>query len=304
VSQYTEERIQESNVSERLDWAPEQDGSNIRNGAQELQAELHRRVYDPYFSDVDSTSRFLKSSRTYWRRKALEKFEIFQGRPIGGDVMEIGAGTGWCSALLSKKPTVRKVYAVEYDRYAIDELMPKVFTHAGADNNKIARVYGSFNHMPQVHGQLDFVVSIGAIHHSENLLATLQEVSMVLKPGGYFLAMEPCESNSLGVREQKAKEDLEDAGALKKYGRRVTNKENSDHFYRLCEFEAAGYWAHMDAWAYIFDTRGSWFSSDRHFRNREVYDGFRRVILRPYFAMKSGGVPVFDQLLLIMRKPD
>jgi SAM-dependent methyltransferase len=294
----------ESNMSERLDWAPEQDGSNIRDGAQELQTELHRRVYDPYFFDADSTNRFLASSRTYWRRIALEKFEIFQGQPIGGHVMEIGAGTGWCSAILSKKPTVEKVYAVEYDRYAVDELMPKVFAHAGAAIDKISRVYGSFNCMPQVYGQIDFVVSIGAIHHSENLLATFQEVSKVLKPGGFFLAMEPCELNSLDLQKQKEKENLEDAGALKKYGRSVTNKENSDHFYRLCEFETAGYWADMDTFAYVFDIKGNRFSSDRYFRDREVYDGFRKIILRPYFAKKSGRAAVFDPLMLIARKPD
>lgn len=39
MSQKMNKQTQESNVSERLDWAPEQDGSNIRDGAQELQTE-------------------------------------------------------------------------------------------------------------------------------------------------------------------------------------------------------------------------------------------------------------------------
>ncbi|HEX9814053.1 MAG TPA: methyltransferase domain-containing protein, partial [Myxococcota bacterium] len=153
-------------MPQTLNWSPEQDAENIREGARDLQSELHRRVYDPNFDDPVAARRFLESPRTYWRRRALEKFELFQDRPIHGDVMEIGAGTGWCSAWLSRKPDVNKVYALEYDPYAVDHLMPKVFRQADADVSKIVRVLGSFNHMPQVYGQLDLVVSIGAIHHS------------------------------------------------------------------------------------------------------------------------------------------
>lgn len=291
-------------IPQVIDWLPDQDAGNIRAGARELQSELHKRIYDPSFDSAASARRFLDSGRTHWRRSALEKFELFQGRPIHGEVMEIGAGTGWCSAWLSRRPQVKTVYAVEYDPYAVSELMPKVFRHAEADTTKIVRVLGSFNHMPQAHGKMDLVVSIGAIHHSENLLATMSEACRALKPGGYFVGVEPCEPNTLGIREQAAKGEREDAGALKKYGRKARHKDNSDHYYRLCEFETAAYWGGLDAWAFVFDRGGSWLgSSDRAFRERRTYDGFRKIILRPYFAKREGGAPVFDRLLLIARKP-
>jgi SAM-dependent methyltransferase len=292
-------------MSEVLSWQPEFDAENVREGAQDLQTELHKRIYEPYFASAKSADQFLNSSRVYWRKMVLEKFELFKGSPIGGSVMEIGAGTGWCSAHLSRRPDVERVFAVDYDRYAVHELMPRVFGYANARNEIISRVFGSFNHMPQVHGQIDLVVSIGAIHHSENLMATLKEVYRVLKPGGYFLASEPCEANSLTMKNQIAKAESEDPSSLKKYGRKVKQKENSDHYYRVCEFEAASYWVGMDVWAYVFDEGGTWFgSSDRAFRLRKVYDGYRNCVLRPYFAKKSGGAPVFDRLMLITQKPE
>ncbi len=291
-------------MSRVVSWHPEADLQNIREGAQELQTELHRRIYDPYFSDASAAARFLNSPRTLWRRTVIDKFEIFRGGPVTGTVMEIGAGTAWCAALLSIKPAVEHVYAVEYDRYAIEHLMPKVFEFAGARSDKISRVYGSFNHMPEARGQMDFVVSIGAIHHSENLLAVMREVHQALKPGGYFLASEPCEFNTLRIHEQEKRGNAEGPASLAKYGRKVKHKENSDHYYRLCEFEAAAYWAGMDVWAYVFDEKGSWFgSSDRAFKRRRTYDGFRKIVLRPYFARRERGRPVFDRLMLIAQKP-
>ncbi len=75
-------------MSEVLSWQPETDVDNVREGAQELQSELHRRVYQPFFTSADKARTFLESTRVYWRRKALEKFEIFKGSPISGTVME------------------------------------------------------------------------------------------------------------------------------------------------------------------------------------------------------------------------
>lgn len=291
-------------MSEVLSWQPEVDEENVREGAQELQSELHKRIYEPYFANAKSADAFLNSSRVYWRKKVLEKFELFKGSPIGGAVMEIGAGTGWCAAYLSRRPHVQSVLAVDYDRYAVDELMPKVFGYSKARNEIISRVFGSFNHMPQAHGCIDLVVSIGAIHHSEHLNATMKEVHEVLRPGGYFLASEPCEPNDLSIADQVAKAESEDPAALKKYGRQVRQKENSDHYYRVCEFEAAAYGAGLDVWAYVFDENGSWLkSSDRAFIDRKVYEGYRKIVMRPYFAKKSGGGRIFDRLLLIAQKP-
>lgn len=291
-------------MSEVLSWQPEADADNVREGAQELQSELHRRVYEPYFATAESARSFLESSRVYWRKKMLEKFELFKGSPVSGFVMEIGAGTAWCAAHLSRRPMVERVLAVDYDRYAVDTLMPKVFEYSHARDEIISRVFGSFNHMPEVYGLVDLVVSIGAIHHSESLSATMQEVYKVLKPGGYFVATEPCEPNSLSIAEQLAKAESEDPGALRKYGRSIKQKDNSDHYYRVCEFEAAAYWSGLNVWAYVFDEKGSWLrSSDRAFTGRRVYDRYKNIILRPYFAKRSRGAPVFDRLMLIAQKP-
>ncbi|MSO73324.1 MAG: methyltransferase domain-containing protein [Rhodospirillaceae bacterium] len=67
--------------------------------------------------------------------------------------------------------------------------MPQVQKVLGADSSKIQRVFGSFNSIP-IENEMDLVVSIGALHHSESLFVTLSECFKALKPGGWLVATE------------------------------------------------------------------------------------------------------------------
>lgn len=57
-------------------------------------------------------------------------------RPFGGDVIEIGAGTGWTTAALSRLP-VRSITAVDFSRHRIEVLAPRVLQHLGGDAAKV-----------------------------------------------------------------------------------------------------------------------------------------------------------------------
>jgi len=85
---------------------------------------------------------------------------------------------------------------------SVDELMPTFFSKYGADEKKITRVIGSYNAMKLKDSSIDCIVSIGALHYSENLESTFAESYRVLKPGGVLIASEPCYVNSMSVTEQ------------------------------------------------------------------------------------------------------
>lgn len=306
-----------------LDWNVEDDSENIRKSAIELRAKDAERIYLPCFASHEKAQAYLAAPRTYWRRKILEKFELLTCSPISGRILEIGAGTGWCSAVLSKKDTVKEVFALDYSRYCVEQLMPQVFKTLEAHEYKIIRVLGSYNAMRCKDSEFNLVVSIGAIHHSENLDATLQECFRVLRPGGYLLATEPCEYNSLTVEEQgeMSAREVAEKEVEKKWGGEVgtvRKMDNSDHLYRLCEYEAAGIAAGFNVLSYVFDAsrksggilsslqRAMWGLMLRDYIFKmPSYRGFQRNIAYPFFAKYDyfSLTPAYDRLMLVLHKP-
>ena len=302
--------------SDYLNWNVAADSANVVDSAIALRKSNAELVYAPIFSSEENTRRFCETDRVVWRRRTLEKFACFTGRPIAGRVLEIGAGTGWCSAVLSQEPAVEEVYVLEYDRYCVESLIPLVHRALAAKQEKIRRVLGSFNRLQCDDGFFDLVVSIGALHHSENLHATLRESFRALKPGGWLLASEPCEFNSL---TQRAHHDIMHRPIPSDDGRTVTKAEKSDHVVRLCAYEAAAFDAGFDVTSFVFDAtpasgglvaqfgrmlRGI-VRRDALFTAPRSYAGFQRKVAYPFFAKKS--VPpraaVYDKLLLILQKP-
>jgi len=280
-----------------INWKAYEDSENIRTGSVELQTSLHERVYAPIFQKKEMAQQWLKSGRTYWRMTILNKFEYFINKSISGKIIEIGAGTGWCSAILSQKKDVNEIYSLDYDPYCVIQLMPQVHIVLNANISKINYVYGSFNKIP-LENYFDLVISIGTLHHSENLTKTLEECYKILKPGGYLLASEPLEFNYMSQEIEKGKEESFDKNAQFKYGKEIKLKENSDHYYRLCQYEASAYSAGFNVYPYVFNKFLGEEANDEIFKQRKCYERFQLKIFKPYFAND-----VYDRLMLILEKP-
>ncbi len=295
-----------------LDWNIDRDRENIRTSALQLRMKDAMHTYIHCFSTPDKANSFLLSPRTFWRRKAIDKFELFLNDNLHGNIIEIGAGTGWCSAILSMKDTIDSVFTMDYSKYCIENLIPQAHKAIGANTSKITRVLGSYNKMQCNADEFDFIISIGAIHHSENLQATMKECQRVLKPGGYMLALEPCEYNTFTIEEQIAQANkLISGDAIKsKYGENIShirNKDDSDHSYRLCEYEAFAIRANLNPITFLFDTMTyvypPHYGDKLFFKNKN--NGFIPNVSYPYFAKNNSatGEPVFDKLMLILHKP-
>lgn len=283
-----------------LNWLEGRHDVYSREGAADLQSSIHRSLMNT-FKDEAGAAAFLGSDRSHWRQQAIIKAQFVMGKTFAGSILEIGAGTGWCSSLLSTVPQVQRVYCSDYDRVAVETLMPQVQKVLHAQSTKIQRVYGSFNSIP-MENEVDTVISIGALHHSENLFVTLSECFKALKPGGWLVASEPTYSDTETNRQVEARYKREDPASLKKYGKVTRHEDNSDHYYRLSEFIAAAYAAKFDVYPFLFDLTGSRHADDRTLSERKTATGFVANVLYPYFA-KTPANPMFDSLLLVLQKP-
>jgi SAM-dependent methyltransferase len=283
-----------------LNWLEGRHDVYTRPHAVELQSAVHQALA-ANFRDENTAAIYMGTDRTSWRQQAIVKSQLVMGRSFSGTVLEIGAGSGWCSSLLSTVPRVDKVYCSDYDSVSVEILMPQVQRALGADTSKIQRVFGSFNSLP-LENEIDLIVSIGALHHSENLYVTLTESFKALKPGGWLVASEPTYPDAETNQQVNARYKKVDPTSLKRYGRVTLHEENSDHYYRISEFVTASLSAKFDVFPFVFDLAGSRQANDRTLSERKTATGFFPNILYPYFA-KNPANPMFDALLLVLQKP-
>ncbi|MEQ8736024.1 MAG: class I SAM-dependent methyltransferase [Rhodospirillaceae bacterium] len=283
-----------------LNWLTETQDLYTRAGAADLQSKIHEGMLEK-FSTPEAANDFITSGRNAWRKSAVVRSQLVMGHSFQGKVLEIGAGSGWCSSLLSNIDEVQHIYCLDYDPVSVELLMPLVQKSFGANPKKIERVLGSYNDMP-LQDEIDLVISIGALHHAENLVACLSSCFSALKPGGWLFATEPAyydsESNSDILKRYKT----EDPNALKKYGKITKHEDNSDHYYRISEYIAAGYGAKFDVFPFVFDLDGHRHADDNTLRLRKTSSGFHTNVLYPYFAPNPSN-PVFDRLFLMLQKP-
>jgi SAM-dependent methyltransferase len=116
----------------------------------------------------------------------LEKENIV----FSGKILELGAGSCWCAAELSKTYSVRQVYALDFSRILLTEVAPYVMKYLNADITKITRVRGDFYDLSYFgEGYFDFVIFDAALHHAAFPQKTLREACRALKKGGRIICI-------------------------------------------------------------------------------------------------------------------
>ena len=134
----------------------------------------------PWFMSV-IYDRFMKASEeaclVEWRGELL--------RDVGGDVLEIGAGTG--ANLPHYGASVERLVATEPDRYMI----PKLRERARRDRpGSLEIVESEADRLPFADATFDAVVSTLVLCSVPDLDRALTEAKRVLKPGGRFVFLE------------------------------------------------------------------------------------------------------------------
>lgn len=187
--------------TEILNWRPELDNSRILNSAKDYRADISSNQYLHWFGSEFIAHLTVSIGRSFWRIETMRQLRKSDPELFRGTVLEVGAGTAQISSQISRFTEISKIYSLDYDEYTVKNLMPLVQSSLNAETSKIIRVLGSYNKMDLPTASIDAVIAVGAMHHSEDLDATMRECYRVLKPGGKFIVSDYSLTNTLSQEE-------------------------------------------------------------------------------------------------------
>jgi SAM-dependent methyltransferase len=165
---------------------------------------------------------------------------LFRGRGV-----EVGAGVAVFSAMVARRfPEAEAIHAVEAVPEVVELLQPKVVAAvAGERAARVIPVIGSFDDIRLPDGTADFAIEVGSLHHSHDLGRTLAEVSRVLKPGGWVVALDRAHHDGLSEEQRRFMLEVryspEWLAANGFPPGPLSRRENGEHEYRLSEWRAA-----------------------------------------------------------------
>ncbi|MBU4338870.1 methyltransferase domain-containing protein [Patescibacteria group bacterium] len=106
-----------------------------------------------------------------------------------GEILEIGAGSCWLSALISKTPGIRKIYALDISRDLLEMIGADIICRLNGNKEKIEFINADFNNLPFENNKFNIVICDASLHHAPNLSILLKEIFRVLKAGGFLIAI-------------------------------------------------------------------------------------------------------------------
>lgn len=106
---------------------------------------------------------------------------------MGRSVLDVAAGVCWTSALISRRPGVGDVVAVDYSAHRLFEIAPVVIKQMGGDAGKIRRIAGDFMEMELPPESFDTVVFCQALYMFSDIGKALSKASSALRPGGRLI---------------------------------------------------------------------------------------------------------------------
>lgn len=130
------------------------------------------------------------------------------GLDPGGTIVDLGAGVCWLSSVLSRRPAVDRVVAVEFSERRLAELAPIALAALDADAPKVERRVADFYAHELDPQSADWVVMDAAFHHAPDPVRLARVAFELLRPGGRFVLLrEPTLSVLRRSREHGVEDD-------------------------------------------------------------------------------------------------
>lgn len=198
-----------------------------KNGQRE--SELHSLLHEAVDSD-----KLNKEIHNNPRLKIFNVVEKILGHQLSGEVIDVGAGSGYAGCWLAANRPDIKVMALECTKEAVEINIPFCAKKLNVEE-KVTSVLGSFYDLSEYKEQFDYAFCFGSLHHSSNLFRVLKNINMALKPGGILILQEPFTNNMTTNDCFRKLYDMNEifAGQLIKHG------DRHDHFFRKCEYITA-----------------------------------------------------------------
>ena len=138
--------------------------------------------------DYEKCLDYLKSSNLLLQYKESEEYiKNFVDEKENIFIADLAAGIGWTSALLSKLPSVDKVFTVEISKHRLGHLFESCCNMLQGNSKKINRYLGSFYDLKFDNNSIDLIYLSQAFHHAENPLKLIIECDRVLKNDGRII---------------------------------------------------------------------------------------------------------------------
>jgi SAM-dependent methyltransferase len=149
------------------------------------------RFYPEHAAIWSEPAEQVRALTTDWN--FLDALEFIPWRPlIAGKqrrVLDLGAGTGWLSAYLSRFDEVEQIDALDSSRVNLEVMLPGVVALMGGAQAKIRPVRALFTPLLVEDGWYDLIVASSALHHAPRLDDVLRECHRVLKPSGTMVLL-------------------------------------------------------------------------------------------------------------------
>lgn len=104
-----------------------------------------------------------------------------------GCALDIGAGVGWSSAIISKMPLVQTVTATDFSKHRLTKICPIVFKQFGGNYNKLTIRLGNFLHLEWKPQSFDIVIFVQSLYMFSDITRVLNKVNRLLVPGGLLI---------------------------------------------------------------------------------------------------------------------
>jgi SAM-dependent methyltransferase len=104
--------------------------------------------------------------------------------PAGARVLDVGCGSGWATRLMAEKAHEGTVVGID-----IADEMVKLARETSASFPNVEFRVASAESLPFSDGEFSHAFSMESLYYYGDMLAALQEIKRVLKPGGLFVTV-------------------------------------------------------------------------------------------------------------------